>query len=118
MVFPDRFEKFPHKAYPRERPPLPQIMFVGVMSKCLQLKRVVPVGDVVTLAICPPHQIKKSIEEPVEDKQHFHLLPEMDLLMSDQLRLIIWLTGYPDKYEERQAGVIIKYLFPGIDLIR
>jgi hypothetical protein len=46
------------------------------------------------------------------------LLPEMDLLMADQLRLIIWLTRNPDKNEERQAGVIIEYLFPGIDLIR
>ena len=118
MVFADRFEKFPHIADPCEWPPLREIMFVGVMGECLQLERVIPVGDVMTLAICPSHQIKKSIKHPVENKQHFHLLPEMDLLMADQLRLIIWLTRNPDKNEERQAGVIIEYLFPGIDLIR
>lgn len=118
MVFPDRLEKVAHIADPCEWPPVREIMLVGVMGKCLQLERVIPVGDVVTLAICPSHQIKKSIEQPVEDKQHFHLLPEMNLLMSDQLRLIIWLTGNPDKNEERQAGIIIEYLFPGIDLIR
>ena len=93
-------------------------MFVGVMGKCFQLERVIPVGDIMTLTVCPSHQIKKPIEQPVEDKQHLHLLPEMDLLMSDQLRLIIWLTRDPDEYEERQAGVVIEYLFPGIDLIR
>src|SRR5687768_12145018 len=118
MVFPDRFEKFSHIADPCERPPVGEVMFIGVMGECLQFERVIPVGDIVTLTVCPSHQIKKSIKQPVENKQHFHLLPEMDLLMSDQLRFIIWLTRNPDKNEERKAGIIIKYLFPGIDLIR
>ena len=54
----------------------------------------------------------------MKDKKHFNLLPEMDLFMMDQLLLVIRLTRDPDENEERQAGIIVEYFFPGIDLIR
>lgn len=62
-------------------------------------------------------QIEKRIADPVKDEQHFDLLPEMDLLVAHKLSLIMWLPCDPYEDEERQAGVIIEYLFPGVDLV-
>ena len=101
MIFPDRVDEFFHEPRPRERTPSPEIIFIRIVRKGLQLEWIVTIGDVMTLPIGATHQIEETVKKPVKDEQHFHLLPEMNLLVAYQLRLIVGLTRDPDKNEER-----------------
>ena len=118
MIFPHGVERLPHKAYPGERPSVLQVVFVRIVFERLDFKRVVPVGDIMTLSVRSSQQVKEGVKEPVKHKKHFYLLPEVNLFVSDKLTLVVRLSRDPNENEERQAGVVIKYLFPGIDLIR
>jgi hypothetical protein len=51
------------------------------VGKRFQFKWIVAIGNVVALTIYSPQKVKERIEEPMENKQHFHLLPEVDLFM-------------------------------------
>lgn len=70
------------------------------MIESLQFEGIIPVGYVVALPIRSRQQIEESIQNPMKDEQHLHLLPEVNLLMSDKLCLVIIPLHYPDKDEE------------------
>ena len=88
------------------------------MRERFQLKGIVAVCNVMALAIHPAHKVKEDVKQPMKYEEHLDLLPEVYLLMAHELRLIVGLPCDPDEHEEGEPGVIIKYLFPGIDLIR
>ena len=88
------------------------------MRERFEFEGIVAVSDIMTLAVYSSQYIKERVKEPVENEQHFHLLPEMDLFMPYQLCLIVWFTGDPYKDEKREPGIIVEYFFTGIDLIR
>jgi hypothetical protein len=117
MILTDGSEELLHKSQPGKRSSLPQVILIGIVGKSFELEWIVTISDIVTLPVRPSKQIEKSIEEPVKNEQHFYLLPEVDLLVAHKLSLIMWLTGDPDEDEEGQSGVIIEYLFPGVDLV-
>lgn len=118
MVFRNRTEEFSYKSYPCKRTPFEEIVLIGVVRVSFDLERIVSIRDVVTMSFCAAHQVESTVKQPMEDEQHLHLLPEVNFFMTDQLCLVSWLAGNPDKNEKRKAGVIIEYFFPGIDLIR
>ena len=95
-----------------------EVIHVVVVRERLKLKRIIAVSNVMALSVQPAHDIEKRVEEPMEYKQHFDLLPEMDFFMPHKLRLILRLFPDPDENEKGQTGVIIEYFVPGIDLIR
>ena len=117
MILTDRSEEFLHKRSPGEWPSFGQVVLIGIVGKSFEFKGIVTICDIMTLPVGSSKHIEKRIADPVENKQHFDLLPEMDLLVAHKLSLIMWLTGNPDEDEERQAGVIIEYLSTGIDLV-
>ena len=88
------------------------------MLESLYLKGIISVGDIMTLSVHSSKQVEEPVNKPMKDKEHFYLLPEVNLFVSHKLSLVVRLFCDPDENEERQAGVIIEYLFPGIDLIR
>lgn len=53
------------------------------------------------LASHSSYQVEKGIADPVQDKEHFHLLPEMNFFMANKLCLVVGLTGDPDENEKR-----------------
>ena len=53
-----------------------------------------------TLAAASAKKVKEGIEKPVEQEEHFYLLPEMDFLMPDKLGLVVCLFPYPDEDEK------------------
>lgn len=83
-----------------------------------EFERIIAVSNVMAMSFGSSHDIEDHVEQPVKNEQHFYLLPEMDLFMADKLRLVAGLPCYPDEDEEREAGIIVEYLFSGIDLIR
>ena len=85
---------------PGEWTSLPQIVRMDIIIEGFDLKRVIPIRDVVALTIQSAHQIENSITDPMKNKQHLHLLPEMYFFMADQLSLIVRLAGDPDKNEK------------------
>jgi hypothetical protein len=117
MILTDGSVKFSHKRHPGKWPSFPQVILIGIVRKSFELEGVVTIGDIVALSVRSSKQVEKSIEEPVKNEQHFYLLPEVDFLVAYELGLIMWLSGDPDEDEERQSGVIIEYLFPGVDLV-
>ena len=54
----------------------------------------------------------------MKDKEHFELLKEVDLFVTDQSFFIFCRFPDPDENEERHAGVKIEDLLSGIDLKR
>lgn len=101
MIFANGADEFLHVTCPGEGPSCLQVPLIRIIVESFKLKRVVAVGDVVTLPVCPSDEIEQAIEEPVKNEQHFHLLPEVDLLMPHELCLIAWRACDPDKDEER-----------------
>lgn len=71
------------------------------MVESLKFERIVPIRDVMTLTARSTQEIEERIKKPVKNKQHFHLLPKVNLLMPDKLCLIVGLAGDPDKDEKR-----------------
>ena len=71
------------------------------MIECFKLKRIVTVGDVMALTVGSSQHVKEGVQQPMKDKQHLYLLPEMNLLMSHKLRLIVWLARDPNEDEKR-----------------
>jgi hypothetical protein len=55
----------------------------------------------VALAVRATNEVEQDIEKPVENEQHLHLLPEVNLLVPNQLCLIVGLTSDPDEDKER-----------------
>lgn len=94
-----------------------QVILVDVVFKRLDFKRIVAIGNVVTLTVQPSHKIKKCVKDPVEQEKQFHLLPEVNFLVSDQLRLIVRLAGYPDKDEKRETCIVVENFPLGIDSV-
>ena len=118
MIFPQRLKKWFDKASPREWATFLQIIFIPVIVECLDLKRIITVCDVMALTGHSSEEVENAIKQPMKDKKHFDLLPEMDLFVVYQLLLVIRFTRNPDENEKRQTGIIVEYFFPGIDLIR
>lgn len=100
MIFFDGPVKFAHITGPRKRPAILQIPGVRIIGESLQLEGIITVCDVMALTVHSSHEIEKYITRPVENEQHLNLLPEMDLLMTHKLCLIVWLTCYPDENKE------------------
>ena len=117
MIFPYGSKELLHKRSPGEWPSFGQVVLIGIVGKSFEFEGIVTICDIMTLPVGSSKHIEKRIADPVKNEQHFDLLPEMNLLMAHKLSLIMWLAGNPDEDEERQAGVIIKYLSPGIDLV-
>lgn len=90
-------------------------MLVGV---CLQLERIVPVGDVMTMTPRPGPQIEKTVQKPMENEQQLDLLQEMDLFMTYESYFIPCLFGDPDENKKRKPCVIVEDSLSGIDLER
>jgi hypothetical protein len=101
VIFFDRLEEFFNKPDPRKRAPFLEIIFLRIVRKRFEFKWVIAISDVVTLAIHSAQKIKEGIEQPMENKEHFNLLPEMNFFVTDQLRLIISLACNPDEDEKR-----------------
>lgn len=100
MVFPKRYQKRSNITRPCERRPLLEIIGIMIVVEGFDLKRIVSVCDIVTLAIAPSEEIEEGIKKPVKDEQHFNLLPVMDLFVANQLRLVVRLTCDPDENEK------------------
>src|SRR5688500_5323564 len=74
MILPERREELFHKSGPCERTALLKIILIWVVVKGLNLKWIVPVSNVMALSVHSCHDIEESIEYPMKDEKHFHLL--------------------------------------------
>jgi len=100
MILSKGIKKFPYVTGPGKGTAFPEVVFVRVIGKGFQLERIKPVSDVMALPVHPSYEVKKYIEDPVKNKHHLHLLPEMDLFMADELGLIMGLACDPDEDEK------------------
>jgi hypothetical protein len=48
----------------------------------------------------PSQKVKESVQDPVENKQHFNLLPEVNFFVSHKPRLIARMAADPDENEK------------------
>ena len=64
------------------------------------LKRIVAIGRVMPMPLGTQNDIEKGIEQPMKDKEHFNLLPEVNLLMPYQALLVLLNAANPDKDEK------------------
>lgn len=101
MVFAQGDQEWFHTTRPGEGAACFQIVRIKIVIKSLYFKWIVAVGDIMALAVHSAQEIEKSVKYPVQNKQHFDLLPKMNLFVANKLGLIIWFAGYPDENEKR-----------------
>jgi hypothetical protein len=118
VIFGEEGIEIANTIYPCERFSRFQVVLIVLIIICLDLKRIVPVSDIMAMTFVAANEVVKCIQDPVKDKKHLYLLEEMDLLMPHQTNFVFGQFGYPDENEKGQACVVIKNPFPGIDLKR
>jgi hypothetical protein len=93
-------KKLLHVRCPGEDASFSQVLGIRVVAERLDLEGIVPVCNVMALAVQPAQQVEEAINKPMKNKQHLHLLPEVDLLVAYELCLVLSLLSDPDENEK------------------